>query len=315
MIRCAVPLLLLMTPSMLPAQDAMGAKTATPQARGWFWYEPLPEPMREPLSLANPPPTSGPKPLSSAWLREHLPLYLDRAIDTPTLANVRRYRYLERLALDRSSAYSDASARLTLLDPVLDEQQVSPLSALAKATRHREREHDTRQLLATIARDAGLWFFFRSDCPYCHAQVGALKSLEQTTGFRVLPISLDGKALPGNLLPSFQRDQGQAATLGVQVTPSLFLVRRDGRVLPLATGLRTRDELEFRILELGHALGWINEAAFARIRPMQHTMFDEIAAELGTSTEPDTLIDRLIERGADRFGLGTPVTLPSGAPP
>ncbi len=281
--------------------------------RGWFYYQPLPPqatPVKPEPARAKSTDSGSTVPLGSAWLRKNLPVYLDRAIDEPTLANVRRYRYLERLAMDRGSAYSDTSARLTLLDPLLDEQQVSPLTALAKATRHTEVDGNRQRLLAGISTQAGLWFFFRSDCPYCHAQVPALQSLARVHGFSILPISIDRKPMPGDSFPRYVADHGQAARLGVQVTPTLFLVHRDGRVLPLATGLQTMDQIEFRITELGHALGWISDADFAAIQPLQNTLLDDVAADLDIAADADQLIDQMIRNGAGRLGAGTPLQLP-----
>lgn len=307
----ALPLLLSLC---LAGSD--GAPDPRVQQRGWFYYRSLPAPT-EPVPIKPPklPGASGNEtsvPLSSAWLRENLPRYLDRAIDQPTLANVRRYRYLERLAMDRSSAYSDASARLTFLDPLLDEQSVSPITALAKATRHREQSARQQQVLSQIAENAGLWFFFRSDCPYCHAQTTALQTLSRLSGFSVLPISLDHRGLPSGAFSNFVPDQGQSEKLAVTVTPSLFLVHRDGRVLPLASGLQTQDQLVERILELGHTLGWIDASTYEATRTLQNTKLDDIAAGLGAADDPDQLIDELIRQGADRIGRGTPV-LPTSA--
>lgn len=303
-------LILLLIP-LLALADAPA--DAGRQERGWFYYEPIPAPKEPEPPPPPPPPSGGPPasadtvPLSSAWLRKNLPVYLDRAIDQPTLDNVRRYRYLERLAMDRSSAYSDTSARLTLLDPLLDEQRVSPLTAVAKATRSREIEADRRRILGRIAAESGLWFFFRSDCPYCHAQVAALEAIRNVHGFSVLPISVDHLPLVNGAFPNFVRDQGHAAKLGVQVTPALYLVNRDGSVLPLATGLQTMDQLEYRITELGHALGWISDEDMDRIRPLQNTDFDNLVADLDPTGSPDALIDQLIARGAHLTGQSTPI--------
>ncbi|AVP99147.1 hypothetical protein C7S18_19110 [Ahniella affigens] len=297
---------------LLAASLAHAGPGARVHEQGWFYYEPLPQP-KPPTPLKPPVAVPGGRvtttvPLGSAWLRKNLPLYLDRAMDQPTLANVRRYRYLERLAMDRSSAYSDASARLTMLDPLLDEQSVSPITALAKATRHREQSARQQQVLGQVARDAGLWFFFRSDCPYCHAQTNALQTLSRLYGFSILPISLDHRPLPSGAFSEFVPDQGQAAKLNVSVTPSLFLVHRDGRVLPLASGLQTQDQLVDRILELGHTLGWIAAADYDALRALQNTALDDLAAGLGPAEDPDQLIDALIEQGADRIGRGTPIS-------
>lgn len=277
--------------------------------RGWFYYEPIPEPEKkpDPILPKKPLATESVAPLSSAWLRANLPKYLDRAVDNPTLENVRRYRYLERLAMDRSSAYSDTSARLTMLDPLLDEQSVSPLTALAKATRTKELAAERKGVLARIKAEAGLWFFFRSDCPYCHAQVSALEALKNVHGFSVLPVSIDHQPLRNGGFPSFVKDAGQAAKLGVQVTPSLYLVNRDGRILPLATGLQTMDQIEYRIIELAAELGWVKREELAKLAPLQNTILDDVATEIGNTTDPDSMIDELIARGGLRIGQGTPI--------
>ncbi|MBK8284179.1 MAG: conjugal transfer protein TraF [Ahniella sp.] len=308
--------LLVLLPGLSHSQGL--PKPSPTHERGWFYYQPLPPlvPSAKPdPTRASPNEPDSMVPLGSAWLRKNLPIYLDRAVDQPTLANVRRYRYLERLAMDRSSAYSDTSARLTMLDPLLDEQQVSPLTALAKATRHREIDRDRQRLLEGISEQAGLWFFFRSDCPYCHAQVPALLSLARVHEFSILPISIDRKPMPGEGLPRFVPDNGQAAKLGVQVTPTLFLVHRDGRVLPLATGLQTMDQIEFRMIELGHTMGWISDAEFAAIQPLQNTLLDDVAADLDNGADPDQLIDQMIRQGAGRLGVGSPIQLPEAEMP
>lgn len=293
--------------------SAVGHAREPLHERGWFYYEPIPEPEEKPKPEPPPKPPAQPAkepvaPLSSAWLRENLPMYLDRAVDNPTLENVRRYRYLERLAMDRSSAYSDTSARLTMLDPVLDEQSVSPLTALAKATRNRELAAERGAVLGRIKAEAGVWFFFRSDCPYCHAQVAALKALQNTHGFSVLPVSIDHQPLRNGGYPNFAKDTGQAAKLGVQVTPSLYLVNRDGRVLPLASGLQTMDQIEYRIIELGAELGWVTREELEKLAPLQNTILDDVANEIGNNADPDSMIDELIARGGLRLGRGTPVT-------
>lgn len=80
---------------------------AAAHERGWFWYEPLPPVESATKHDEAPPPIVAPAlsppsvPLGSAWLRKHLPIYLDRAIDSPTLGTRRTTR---QLVVNRSVA-------------------------------------------------------------------------------------------------------------------------------------------------------------------------------------------------------------------
>jgi conjugal transfer pilus assembly protein TraF len=246
---------------------------------GWFWYaEPEPPPAEEePAPL--PPPTepapavtpapekpSGPAPLSTAWLREHLPKVLDRALDEPTNENVSLYFHLQRVAVDKANAFSDRMERVVLGDPVLDENARRPTATFAANKMNEVAGNQSDAMLAEIAKSVGIWFFYRSDCPYCHQQVAVLKALERLYGFRVLAISMDGLPLPGGAYPQFQVNQGQAAQLGVQTVPALFLIRPPQDIQPISQGAVALDDLQRRLLITTVRAGWISEEAFARTR-------------------------------------------------
>lgn len=78
---------------------------------------------------ASPPAPSGPTPLSSAWLRENLDRYRDAAVDDPTPAKVRAYLLLQRVAMDRASAFARATQAVTLGDPLLDANVERPIAS------------------------------------------------------------------------------------------------------------------------------------------------------------------------------------------
>ncbi|WP_369686146.1 conjugal transfer protein TraF [Photobacterium leiognathi] len=61
-----------------------------------------------------------------------------------------------------------------------------------------KRHPKNRQSLLTkeIGDKAGIFFFFRSDCPFCHKQMPLIALLEKNFGFTIKPVSLDGKPLP-----------------------------------------------------------------------------------------------------------------------
>ena len=248
------------------------------EKEGWFWYErepvPKPEPDAEPTSPPVAPPVAakpapqGPRPLSAQWLREHLGAYRDAAIDDPSPQNVALYLYLQRVALDKSSRFAAATQRAVQRDPFLDELTQRPTATFAANLVNREAGEARDQVLSAIAAQAGLLFFFRSDCPYCEAQAPLLAMLAERYGFRVLPVSLDGAPLPGGVFPTFSRDRGQAQALGVVSTPALFLARPPDVLLPLAQGLLSLAQLKERVVGAAVDAGWISADAYTRTRPV-----------------------------------------------
>ncbi|QXP89465.1 conjugal transfer protein TraF [Methylococcus capsulatus] len=252
--------------------------------RGWFWREqPLIPDEPEPEESAPPTPaprraeTKAPEPaepafLSTAWFRKHLEKYRDRAIDDPTPENVAAYLYLQRVMLDKAERFAAATQTATQADPVLDEGMRRPVVQAGARLRDELALKNSLSALKEIARDAGIWFVYRSTCPYCEAQSEALEILKAKHGFRVLAIALDGAPLPNGRFPDFATDTGQARLLGVETVPALFIVRpgrRDGGPFPVSTGLASLDEIESRIIETAHQAGWIDDAAWAGTRRVE----------------------------------------------
>jgi conjugal transfer pilus assembly protein TraF len=275
-------------------------------AEGWFWYQdPVPAVEAEPESEApaspppapaatEPAPAAEPAPLSAAWFRAHLDRYRDAAIDDPTPAKVAAWLYLQRIALDKASRFSEATQRVALKDPWLDETVRRPLASFAAAEMSRRANTAREEVLRNLAGQAGLWFFFRSDCPYCHLQATVIEQLERQYGFTVYPISLDGAPLPDGRYPRVVRDTGQATALGVVTVPALFLARPPGEVLPLGQGVLALDQLLSRMLTVAAEAGWITPDEHTRTRPVRT---DWLLQTNGAGLTDDVLHDpaRLIE--------------------
>ncbi|MFE8033094.1 conjugal transfer protein TraF [Thiohalocapsa marina] len=293
-------------------------------AEGWFWYaeeppepeipepepelepesEPQPEPPQQPAPpLAKPsapaePTPSGPAPLSAAWLRENLERYRDQAIDDPSPNKVALYLYLQRLVLDKAERFAEATQRAVWADPLLDETTRRPLATFAANLANREAGAARDAALNLIAEQAGLWFFYRADCPYCEAQAPLLDLLTTRYGLAVRAIALDGRALPGGFFPTFATDAGQAKTLGVVSTPALFLVRPPDDVAPIAQGVLSLAELQERLVNAATEAGWIDphwrERTRARVTDFRLDGTPLRDAEL--TDDPDQLLERLRSR-------------------
>lgn len=241
--------------------------------RGWFWREEFiepaqPKPIKE--KHVTPIPTRDPneeiQPLSVAWLRKNLEKYRDQAIDAPSPENVSAYFYLQRVMMDKAHRFTDVAHEVVISDPRLDENVRRPISSFAVQATNREASKISQDSLTLIAKSTGILFFFRSDCTYCHLQAPLLKVLEDRYGFKVYPVSLDGLPMPGGLYSEFHLDQGQAAQLGIQATPALFLLNPPGKVLPLSQGILSLDDLTNRILTVAHTEGLITDAEYDTTR-------------------------------------------------
>ncbi|KAA0584746.1 conjugal transfer protein TraF (plasmid) [Azospirillum oryzae] len=274
-------------------QQAQPAGFFGDRERGWFWYEVQPEPDEEslppkpepppPPAAAVPPPPPPPAPPpeqprtpdppsfgSAAWLRENLPKYRDRALDEPSAENVRAYYVIQRLAMDKASAFTDMAQRVVVGDPLLDETGRRPTATFAANEMNAVAGEATDAELKEIAEKAGIWFFFRSDCVYCDKQAPVLEMLERAYGFQITAISLDGKPLPGGQFPRFRADSGQAAKVGVERTPTLVLVRPPDGIQTIARGVLSLQELRRRILTGALNAGWIDQKAFDKTRAVDN---------------------------------------------
>jgi len=192
--------------------------------------------------------------------------YRDRAIDDPSPDNVAAYFYLQRVMMDKAHRFTDVAHDVVLADPFLDENHRRPISTFGTHEANRLAAVTSGRSLSQIAQSTGILFFFRSDCSYCHLQAPLLQILEQRYGFRIYAVSLDGLPMPSGLYSDFHIDQGQSAQLGVQSTPALFLLNPPGRIIPLAQGILSLDELTSRILSVAHSEGLISDQDFETTR-------------------------------------------------
>jgi len=226
--------------------------------RGWHFYED-PEPDPEPEALKPPhakPPQIAPKATPEARPPElaefkDMQVRLDElrqiAIVRPTEANVRRYMEFEVRVVKQASYFSDVAQRIAWATPDLDMTlQGRPVNAQALTVFDRDRMSSRADTVGVLGKDHALFFFFRSDCPYCHAFAPTLAAFQARYGIPVVPISLDGGTLPE--FPNARADNGIARTLRVSQVPALFLAEPfTGKITPLGFGVLSETQLLERI--------------------------------------------------------------------
>lgn len=216
--------------------------------RGWHFYEETPAPARE---VRPPPPVPSTAPARPAailqleQLRQAVENTRAIAILQPTEHHVRAYMQLEAQVVRQASLFADVAQRLAWTDPELDTQG-RPVNAQALEVFERDQLTTRNTRLQDLARDHVLLFFFRGDCPYCHAQAPTLLALSRQSGLRIEAVSLDGGGLPGFARPRL--DNGIARTLRVQSVPALYLAQPSrGEIRPIGFGVLSASQLLERL--------------------------------------------------------------------
>ena len=170
------------------------------------------------------------------------------AIIRPTEANIRNYLAVQAEVIDKASMFADVAQRVIWAHPEFDYTVTGrPVNAKALEVFDRDQMNAREGTATALARDHALFFFFRSDCPYCHQFGPYLREFEAKFGLTVVPISVDG----GPLLPAFPNpkiDNGIARALDVREVPALFLVEpHSGRIVPIGYGVLSESELLERL--------------------------------------------------------------------
>ena len=223
----------------------------TDSQRGWHFYEdPEPDPVERRSPMTVPPkaaPQKAPELAQFEQLQKTLDEYRTIAIMQPTEANVRRYMELEAKIVGQASRFADVAQRVAWATPELDPTlHGRPVNAKALEIFEQDQRQARSRAIAALGKDHVLFFFFRSDCPYCHAFAPTLQAFQARHGITVVPVSVDGGGLPGFANP--RRDNGIARTLNVTQVPALFLAQPfTGKIAPIGFGVLSESQLLERI--------------------------------------------------------------------
>jgi conjugal transfer pilus assembly protein TraF len=223
--------------------------------RGWHFYE---DPEPEPSDRPAPPAAASSAPVKAPRNRpielvefERLQKQLEEtrhiAIMRPTESNVRRYMELEANVVARASTFADVAQRIAWASPELDPTlQGRPVNAKAVEVFDQLQMGQRSESIATLGRDHVLFFFYRSDCPYCHAFAPTLEAFQSRHGLKVVSISIDGGPIPG--FPDARRDNGIATSLKVSQVPAVYLAQPfTGKITPIGFGVLSEAQLLERI--------------------------------------------------------------------
>ena len=212
--------------------------------RGWFWYEPQGEEKRR----------EGQRHLTVEQIRKRGEELFETALLSPTKENVRAYMEHQKRVLERSERFAQVWKRVLWESPALDSTVDNPVSAAGAEISRDLRKTARDSVIGKISRVGRLVFFFRSDCPFCSGQAEIIKTLERRHGIGVLAASLDGRGLAPHY-PRFVDGTAQAARLGVERVPALFLfVPSRKKIARIGTGYLTLGEIRRRLHVVGEEM-------------------------------------------------------------
>jgi conjugal transfer pilus assembly protein TraF len=225
---------------------------------GWFFYkEPLfPEEQdkekkeeevipKEVVRESVPQSPKENKKLFTEQLKEKGHELLSAAMQYPIPENIQNYIRWNKFMMDISSNFAVAWQKELMRSPSL--RYDIPMVDTTKDIYFVENRKDEDKTVQEIAGRAGLFYFYRTTCPFCKRQVRYLKEFADRYGFIVKAVSLDG-----GVYPEFQdalMDNGISIRLGVDQVPSIFLAFPDeDRFERLSSSLVTSAELKQRVL-------------------------------------------------------------------
>jgi conjugal transfer pilus assembly protein TraF len=216
---------------------------------GWFFYKDPPkeeekkEEIKEVKTIEIP--ETLPEPLFTERMKRWGEELLSRAMENPTIENVKAYMQYNNLMMRLSENFSLAWQKVLMMYPELESPvPVSDADKDLYFEAERERE---REIIYELSKRAGLFFFYDGSCPYCERQAYYLNRFRLEYPFFVIkPVTLDGSVYPE--FPDTLMDNGISQRLGVTTVPSIFLAFPPDRFERISTGLVTTGELKRRLI-------------------------------------------------------------------
>lgn len=227
-------------------------------AVGWFWDQATPkEVTQKALNPIKPAAAMAlintiPDPIQRLQAMQHLLTEAkDTAVLQPTMAHITTFLALQNAVSTKATLLRQNWQALLLNNPALNFNVNHPTSEWANNAALQTEQSNTTNAIRQFAKHYGLFFFYRSTCPHCQHFAPVVHLFAAEYGFAVVPVTLDGNALPE--FPNSVRDGGQATRLNVQEVPSLFAVNPDTHeVIALGAGDRAMDQLQNDVMTAIH---------------------------------------------------------------
>lgn len=183
--------------------------------------------------------------------KQELDYRLNRAILYPTPQNVRNWMVMNLDMMNKSERFKNVFEWVIYNNPKLDSSIENPTSQAALPVYYQLERQKVENTLKRLSKTYGLFYFYSSQCPYCHKMAPIVKNFAAQYNWEVKAISVDGGKIQE--FPDAVLDNGAAQKLNIQSFPSLIAVDPiEEKIIPLSYGFATQDQIERRAYVLAN---------------------------------------------------------------
>ncbi len=165
----------------------------------------------------------------------------------PTPENALSYIKWQNFWMEKTTEGKRAFQQAMIENPEYNYTSTHPTSTLGLKVSEELKIKQANSVMAKVAKDSGLMFFYRGHNPYDQKQATVLKAFSQRFNIKVLPVSVDGEKVIE--YPNSKDDYGQANALKINNYPAIMLFDgKDKKVKPVSFGFVTQDVLSNQLL-------------------------------------------------------------------
>ena len=146
------------------------------------------------------------------------------ALLNPNKSNVKQYMILQQKIMNLSDEFSNTWQQVLLESAGLNGELDSPTAQFALDATKAMEYTAIEECLKKNKEEWLLIFVYDSSQRYSQLAGEMMESFKADTGWEIVPVTLDGKDLPGWPHSKLTKDQG--ATLGVEASPAYILVNK-----------------------------------------------------------------------------------------
>jgi conjugal transfer pilus assembly protein TraF len=235
---------------LVPRQDSADVVSGISKSynddsrRGWWWYEVEPEKKDDDKKEVKP---ARALPSMKDYTGEQLwnmhpddfqPLikdFLKKAVQTPTIENVRDFYVMVDIARLKSHAFQAVAGEVWQKYPEFSLDNDIPVNAYGRVAKTRMIMKETEDRLNAAASDFALIYFYSDGCEFCKAQSEVIDYFVAKHGWEVKRVEIGER-------PDL------AARFDVKMTPYLMLIYRISTdYFPVSIGVSTLPEIEERV--------------------------------------------------------------------
>jgi conjugal transfer pilus assembly protein TraF len=176
------------------------------------------------------------------------------ALSNPTHENVAEYMRIQQEMANRARHFGQVWQQVVLNEPALNYERVYPTAQYARHIQDEEQQKIKEGKIRDLAREYGLFYFFKSGCRACEGFSPIVKLFSEKYQWDVMAISVDGS--PNPYFPNTQTDNGISEELGIKAVPALIAFHSaTGNLIPISYAMTSLDRLEDNIMTLTREQG------------------------------------------------------------